>query len=135
MIYNVGDRVLLGDNEHTITGKKILYELNGNGFVDGAELAPAPVTMTDAQMVEDLSVTLEVHPMALLSHDRRSPLPLARQAIFTYLRKRGWAFTRIGKVTHRTHCDVISGVRRFEDLMFVGDKAALEMYDKLTKKK
>jgi chromosomal replication initiation ATPase DnaA len=48
--------------------------------------------------------------------DRREKiLTVARQEMYTVLRKNDWSYTRIARLFHRDHTSVLWGVRRWEE--------------------
>ncbi|MDR1917020.1 MAG: hypothetical protein LBQ58_10650 [Synergistaceae bacterium] len=53
----------------------------------------------------------------------------ARHAIWYVMRASGLSYNRIAQVFNRKHCTVLSGVRRFTQLLKFKDREAVRLYD------
>lgn len=51
----------------------------------------------------------------MVANRREKVLTLARQEMYTVLRRSGWTYTRIARLFNRDHTSVLWGVRRWEE--------------------
>lgn len=64
---------------------------------------------------------------------RKGDIPLKRQAVWSKMYMDGARYTDIGRQSGRTHATVLLGVRRFTDLVSIGDAKAIEAWKKIEK--
>ena len=65
--------------------------------------------------------------------NRKGDIPLKRQAVWRKMYMDGVRYTDIGRQSGMSHATVIHGVRRFSDLISIGDKKAIELWKKIEK--
>ncbi len=64
---------------------------------------------------------------------RKGDIPLKRQAVWSKMYMNGARYTEIGRQSGRTHATVLYGVRRFTDLVSIGDAKAIDLWEKIEK--
>lgn len=129
---NINDKVCYNGETHTVTHIHTLYELDGICVpVDEADILVVD-SRDDRAVIEACAKAVRIPVAALLSHCRRQPLPMARHAIWKWIKDRyDWSYTRIGRAAQRDHSSIVLGVQRFTDLLEVGDVIAVDIYNKL----
>ena len=65
--------------------------------------------------------------------NRKGDIPLKRQAVWCKMYMDGARYTDIGRQSGRTHATVLLGMRRFKDLVSIGDAKAIEVWEKIEK--
>lgn len=64
---------------------------------------------------------------------RKGDIPLKRQAVWCKMYMDGARYADIGRQSGRTHATVLLGVRRFKDLVSIGDAKAIDLWKKIEK--
>ena len=64
---------------------------------------------------------------------RKGDIPLKRQAVWSKMYMDGLRYADIGRQSGRTHATVLLGVRRFTNLVSIGDEKAAEVWRKIEK--
>lgn len=64
---------------------------------------------------------------------RKGDIPLKRQAVWYKMYMDGVRYTDIGRQSGRTPATVLLGMRRFKDLVSIGDAKAIEVWEKIEK--
>lgn len=69
----------------------------------------------------------------LKASSRKGDIPLKRQAVWCKMYMDGARYTDIGRQSGRTHATVLLGVRKFKDLVSIGDAKAIDLWKKIEK--
>ena len=65
--------------------------------------------------------------------NRKGDIPLKRQAVWCKMYMDGLRYADIGRQSGRTHATVLLGVRRFTNLVSIGDAKAIEAWKEIEK--
>ena len=65
--------------------------------------------------------------------NRNGDIPLKRQAVWCKMYMDGVRYADIGRQSGRTHATVLLGMRRFTDLVSIGDAKAIDIWKKIEK--
>lgn len=83
-------------------------------------------------MISEFSRAVGIPELQILEGGREQWLADARHLYWKLLRdKRGFTLQQIARLNDRTHCTIRHGIIRVNDLLNMGDKSMVEMWEKV----